>query len=76
MGIKRIHLKAGESKTVEFVLSPRNLSLVNEIGERKVFPGMVNLQISGSQVKGDMLNNNLAVERKVQILGEEYLVFD
>lgn len=75
-GVKRIFLKAGESKSVDFLLSPRNLAVVDDYGKRKVFPGSVNVQISGGQPNAVMVSENKAVEKQVRIEGEEYLVLD
>ncbi|EGF90005.1 beta-xylosidase B [Asticcacaulis biprosthecium C19] len=45
----RIHLKAGETKTVTFTLDSRALSTVNADGSRSVKPGKVNLWLGGGQ---------------------------
>lgn len=48
-GFTRIHLAPGESQTVHFTLHPRQLSLVNEAGQRAVRPGSYSLFVGGSQ---------------------------
>lgn len=48
-GFKRIHLRAGESMRVEFTLSPRQLSEVDEKGNRAVTPGDYAIYVSGGQ---------------------------
>jgi beta-glucosidase len=48
-GFRRIHLAKGETKTVEFPLSDRALSLVDEKGNRAIRPGKVDLWIGGGQ---------------------------
>ncbi|HTM82298.1 MAG TPA: glycoside hydrolase family 3 C-terminal domain-containing protein [Asticcacaulis sp.] len=45
----RIHLKAGETKTVSFTLDSRALSTVNPDGSRSVRPGKVNIWLGGGQ---------------------------
>jgi beta-glucosidase len=45
----RIHLKAGETKTVTFVLDSRALSTVDADGSRSVKPGKVDLWLGGGQ---------------------------
>ncbi len=50
-GFKRIHLQAGEARRVEFTLSPRQLSEVDEKGNRAVVPGEYAIYISGMQPK-------------------------
>jgi beta-glucosidase len=48
-GFKRIHLRAGETQRVQFTLSPRQLSEVDEKGERAVVSGDYAIFISGGQ---------------------------
>jgi beta-glucosidase len=50
-GFKRIALKAGEKKTVEFTLTPYQLALADESGARMVFPGTVTVAVGGNQRK-------------------------
>ncbi len=46
---KRIHLKRGEQKTVEFDISPKAMTLVNEEGRRYVENGDFKLFVGGAQ---------------------------
>ncbi|PIF02248.1 MAG: glucan 1,4-alpha-glucosidase [Draconibacterium sp.] len=48
-GFKRIFLHAGESKVVDFELTPRQLSMINEKGKRVVEPGWFTIHIGGGQ---------------------------
>lgn len=48
----RVHLKAGETKTVSFTLDSRALSTVNADGSRTVKPGKVNIWLGGGQPEG------------------------
>jgi beta-glucosidase len=48
-GFTRIHLRAGETRRVQFTLSPRQLSEVDEKGNRAVMPGDYAIYISGGQ---------------------------
>ena len=48
-GFKRIHLRAGETQQVQFTLSPRQLSEVDEKGERAVVSGDYAIFIAGGQ---------------------------
>jgi len=48
-GIKRIHLKPGEQRRIEFVLKPRQLSTVRVDGQRSVEPGQYKVWIGGAQ---------------------------
>jgi len=48
-GFQRIHLKRGETKTVEFTLRDRALSLVDAKGVRRIDPGQVDVWVGGGQ---------------------------
>jgi beta-glucosidase len=48
-GFTRVHLKAGEQKHVKLTLSPRDLSYVNEAGDRFVSMGDYLITVGGGQ---------------------------
>jgi beta-glucosidase len=48
-GFKRINLKAGESKVVEFLLEPRQLSIINNKNKRVIEPGYFTISVGGKQ---------------------------
>ena len=48
-GFERIHLKKGESKVVTFYISPRQLSMINNEGERVIEPGWFSISVGGQQ---------------------------
>jgi beta-glucosidase len=48
-GFKRIHLRAGESQTVEFQLAPDDLSVVNVAGHMEPMKGEVVISVGGGQ---------------------------
>jgi len=48
-GIQRIHLNAGESREVEFTLTPRQLSLVDAEGKRAIRSGTYRVAVGGAQ---------------------------
>jgi beta-glucosidase len=48
-GFRRVQLKAGETKTVSFTLTPRQLSLIDRQSKRIVEPGTVEISIGGKQ---------------------------
>lgn len=48
-GFKRIHLQAGEMKTLDFVLSPNHFSIYNDNRERQILPGEFELFVGGGQ---------------------------
>jgi beta-glucosidase len=49
LGFQRIHLDAAASKTVDFNLRDRDLSIVDEAGGRRIVPGAVDVWIGGGQ---------------------------
>ena len=48
-GFTRVHLKAGEQQHVKLTLSPRDLSFVNELGDRLVGEGDYVITVGGGQ---------------------------
>ncbi|MFN8241869.1 MAG: glycoside hydrolase family 3 C-terminal domain-containing protein [Bacteroidales bacterium] len=48
-GFKRISLGAGESKTVEFTIEPRQFSIINNKEKRVIEPGFFTLAVGGKQ---------------------------
>jgi beta-glucosidase len=51
-GFTRIHLNSGEQKTVTFKLSERQLSVVDETGQRRIMKGPVEVWMGGGQPVG------------------------
>jgi beta-glucosidase len=48
-GFKRIHLKKGETQTVQFTLEPRQLSIINKKDQRVIEPGWFTIAVGGEQ---------------------------
>jgi beta-glucosidase len=48
-GFSRVHLAAGESKSMSFTVSPRQMSLIDEAGKRVLEPGRFRVFIGGRQ---------------------------
>jgi beta-glucosidase len=48
-GFQRVQLDAGESKVVSFVITPREMSLVDAEGQRAVMPGRITVYAGGGQ---------------------------
>ncbi|ESQ91258.1 glucan 1,4-alpha-glucosidase [Asticcacaulis sp. AC460] len=69
-GFQRVNLKKGETKTVQFVLNDRALSVVDEQGGRKVEAGQVDLWIGGGQpVSREGLKSAPGVKASFQVTG-------
>lgn len=66
-GFERINLKAGESKTVSFTLSPEDLSYTTPDGTLRQFYGNVEIAIGGHQpdepntTKGNVVKKTIAI---------------
>ncbi|WP_417940488.1 glycoside hydrolase family 3 C-terminal domain-containing protein [Flavobacterium sp. RS13.1] len=58
-GFERLNLKSGESKTINFTLSPEDLSLITTEGDLKQSSGKIKLAIGGCQPdeKNEIKNN-------------------
>jgi len=48
-GFEHIHLAPGETKTVAFTLTPRQLSLIDDEGRRVIEPGEFHVATGGRQ---------------------------
>jgi len=48
-GFQRVHLNPGQKMNVTFVLTPRDISLVDKDGHRAIVPGKLDLWIGGGQ---------------------------
>lgn len=48
-GFERVHLEPGQSRTVQFELKPRDLSMVTEAGEPIVAEGAYTVSVGGGQ---------------------------
>jgi beta-glucosidase len=61
-GFQRIHLRAGEAQRVEFTLTPRQLSDVDEKGDRAVRPGKYAISVAGGQPSSNTRAITLQIE--------------
>jgi beta-glucosidase len=73
-GFKRVHLKAGEKKTVDFILQPEHLSLINESNKRVTEPGEVRLFIGGCQPGPKALVSGEVLTTDIEVTGNMYLI--
>lgn len=65
-GFERISLKKGESKTVRFTITPRQLSLIDKKGQRVIEPGWFTISAGGKQPDGsdDTQNGRFKINGK------------
>jgi beta-glucosidase len=69
-GFKRIFLKIGEKKTVEFDLKPEQLSIINNKNQRVVEPGRIQLYVGGRQPSQKALSLGNVLRTKFEVIGE------
>jgi beta-glucosidase len=67
-GFKRISLKAGESKTVQFKLSPEDASVVDKNGKLKPLKGKVSISIGGGQPNIKNKSSSNVLTKQINIL--------
>ncbi|MGY5354599.1 glycoside hydrolase family 3 C-terminal domain-containing protein [Wenyingzhuangia sp. IMCC45467] len=65
-GFERIHLKKGETKTVYFNISPRQLSIINKKGNRVIEPGWFTIAVGGHQPN----NSKDTLHKKIRVSGK------
>jgi len=75
-GFKRIHLNAGESKTVEFILKAEQFSMINKSNVRVIEPGWFTIAAGGRQPgsTGSAIPGSAQVVRvrvRVRLTGKE-----
>jgi beta-glucosidase len=67
-GFQRIFLKVGESKTVQFNLSPEDLSIIDDNGNPKEFSGKVTIAVGGGQPDTKIKTTSNVVKGTINIL--------
>jgi beta-glucosidase len=70
-GFERVHLKAGEKKTVVFTLDPRQLSVVQESGDRVEEPGKLEIFTGGGQPLEKALAGGQVLRATVLLTGKD-----
>jgi beta-glucosidase len=73
-GVKRIFLKAGESKQVEFKLTSENLSIIDGLAQRCVIPGKALISIGGRQPSKDAVRKAQAQQMEIELTGKKVMV--
>ncbi|MFH1198175.1 MAG: glycoside hydrolase family 3 C-terminal domain-containing protein [bacterium] len=77
-GFKRVHLAPGEKQVVEFVLSPKQISVIQsgvETGDivRVVEPGIFEISVGGIQ-PGTKAPTTNYVSKEIELTGENFIV--
>ena len=68
-GFRRVHLKAGETKTVDFVLTPRQFSIIDNENKRIVELGDFIIYVGGCQPLNDKVNGKTILSSKLKMEG-------
>lgn len=71
---KRISLKAGETKSAEFNLGPKELSIVNEEGIREVIPGEIEISVGGCQPSESSLSEGRSIRKMMPVAGDRVVI--
>jgi beta-glucosidase len=72
-GFKRIHLKAGEKKKIEFILEPKNLALLDSNLKWVVEPGEFIISVGGGQPDFEKLPVQI-ISQSINVIGDEFII--
>jgi beta-glucosidase len=67
---ERVTLKAGEKKTVSFMIEPRQLALFEVDGRAATKPGVVEVSVGGQQPSARVAPTTMVLTQKLTISGE------
>jgi beta-glucosidase len=73
-GVKRVFLKTGETKTVEFILNPEQFSIIDKNFNRIIEPGKFIVSAGGRQPLGKKSDNNSFKQVEIVLTGGIYNV--
>jgi beta-glucosidase len=72
-GFRRIHLDAGQKRTVEFTLMPKQLAVINADAKREVDAGDFEIAVGGIQ-PGTKAPTTEVVAQKMKIVGKPFVI--
>lgn len=72
-GFKRIHLDAGEKRTVGFTLTPKQLAVINADAKREVDAGDFEIAVGGIQ-PGTKASTTEVITQKMKIVGKPIII--
>ena len=75
-GIKRVFLKVGETKNVEFTLTPGDFSIIDNSLKRVVEPGKFLISAGGIQPTIKSLETRSAIQSEIDITGDKNFKLD
>ncbi|KAA6323795.1 beta-glucosidase, partial [termite gut metagenome] len=71
---KRINLQAGETKKISFVLTPKELGIVDENGVLTVYPGKVKIYVGGTSPAASIAASLPVITKETNIQGKAFVV--
>jgi beta-glucosidase len=75
-GFKRVYLKAGETKTMEFELKPAQFAARDNNNVQVVEPGIVDISVGGKQPDESSILGKKVVKFGVKIVGDKFIIPD
>ncbi len=66
-GFQRIFLKSGETQTVSFLLSPADLSIMDDRGNSQLLKGKVQVSVGGAQPGEKEIKQNTVIEKTISL---------
>jgi beta-glucosidase len=75
-GFERTFLKAGETKTITFKITPKQLAQVNVEGKRVVTEGEIEFSVGGMQPNKSREKEEIVIVKKVKLTGVSYTITD
>lgn len=71
-GFRRIHLKAGETKTVSFKIEPSQMAVFDDNSVAQVISGKMNISLGGKQPDTKSVENKKVLIKNIEITGDTY----
>jgi beta-glucosidase len=74
IGFQRVFLNPGETKNVAFSVKTEQLSVIDKMLERKVYPGNYQFSVGGKQPDEQALKNKTVAEKSMELTGNPFKV--
>ena len=73
-GFQRIFLNAGESKQVEFVLTPKQLSVIDGLAQRCIVSGKISISVGGRQPSDEAITDKAVQQTMFELTGNRIVI--
>ncbi len=74
IGFKRIFLKVGETKKIDFKVTPKQLAIVDENYSQEANDQMLLISVGGAQPNKKLETAQKVITKKVHLTGETYMI--